>query len=113
MFMDPQLNLTPASIGQDGTVEDVDHALFLIETVTGSRYQLDMPRERFRRMPATGGYELVIDGEWMPLRGHTRIRIDHRLTLSMGGSDLLTTSHVIRAFRIIDDDSADPDGDRA
>ena len=111
--MDPHLRLTPASVGQDGVVEDVDHALFLIETVTGSRYQLDMPRERFCRMPATDGYELVIDGEWMPLRNHTTIRIDHRLTLSMGGSDLLTTSHVIRVFRAVGSDSAGLGDDRA
>ena len=111
--MDPQLNLTPASISPDGAVDYTGRELLLIETITGSRYQIDSPRERFRRIPAADGHELVIDGEWMPLRGHTTVRIDHRLTLSMGGSDLLTTSHVIRVFRIIDDDSAGLDGDRA
>ena len=110
--MDPHLRLIPASIGPDGAVEDTGREVLLIETITGSRYLLDMPRERFRRMPAADSHDLVIDGEWMPLRGHTRIRIDHRLTLSMGGSDLLTTSHVIRAFRIIDDDSAGLNDDR-
>ena len=111
--MDPHLRLTPASVGQDGVLDDAGHELLLIETITGSRYQLDMPRERFRRMPATDGYELVIDGEWMPLRNHTTIRIDHRLTLSMGGSDLLTTSHVIRVFRAVGSDSAGLGDDRA
>ncbi len=68
----------------------------VIETRSGSIYELDEDASRIRRVSGTGPEKIAPDGEWRTYEAHHDLREGWRFLVSFGPDDQMLTSVVTK-----------------